>query len=58
MKVNMQFIDQKGFIHFGTAGSKAKAVKSPKTLKEGTEIRWTSPSEVIVSQQYLRRERE
>ena len=57
MKVNMQFIDQKGFIHFGTYDSKAKAVKSLETLKEGTEIRWTSPSEVIVSQQYIRRER-
>lgn len=53
MKVHMQFIDQNGFIHFGTANSKAKAIKSLKTLKEGTEIHWTSRNEVIVSQQYL-----
>lgn len=54
MKVHMQFIDQGGFIHFGTAKSKAAAVKSLKTLKEGTQITWTSRSEVIVSQQYLK----
>jgi len=53
MKIYMQFIDNKGFIHFGVADSKAKAIKSLKTLKEGTEIHWTSPTEVIVSQQYL-----
>ena len=54
MKVHMQFIDNKGFIHFLMAGSKKKAVKSLKTLKEGTEIRWTSPNQVIVSQQYIK----
>ena len=54
MKVHMQFIDSKGFIHFGAAKSKASAIKSLKTLKGGTEIRWTSPNEVIVSQQYLK----
>lgn len=54
MKVHMQFIDRKGFIHFATADNKGSAVKSLKTLKEGTEIRWTSPSEVIVSQQYIK----
>ncbi|KKN50759.1 hypothetical protein LCGC14_0629290 [marine sediment metagenome] len=54
MRVHMQFIDQGGFIHFGTAKSKTAAVKSLKTLKEGTEIRWTSPNEVIVSQQYIK----
>ncbi len=54
MKVHMQLIDNKGFIHFGTAKSKAVAIKSLKTLKEGTEIRWTSPTEVFVSQQYLK----
>lgn len=54
MKVHMQFIDNKGFIHFLQADNKAKAVKSLKTLKEGTEIRWTAPNQVIVSQQYLK----
>ena len=54
MKVHMQFIDLKGFIHFATANSKKKAVESLKTLKEGTEIRWTSPNEVFVSQQYIK----
>lgn len=54
MKVYMQLIDTKGFIHFGTAKSKQAAIKSLKTLKEGTEIRWTSQNEVIVSQQYIK----
>ena len=54
MKVQMQFIDNKGFIHFGTANSKASAIKSLKTLREGTEIHWTSRNEVFVSQQYIK----
>ena len=54
MKVHMQFIDHKGFIHFATAGSKNKAIQSFKALRTGTEIYWTSPSEVTVSQQYLK----
>ena len=54
MKVHMQLIDNKGFIHFATAKSKTVAVKSLKTLKKGTEIHWTSPNKVIVSQQYLK----
>lgn len=54
MKIEMQFIDSKGFIHFATCNDKRKAVESLKALKEGTEIRWTSPSTVIVSQQYLK----
>ena len=54
MKIHMQFIDGKGFIHFGTCNGKKKALASLKTLKDGTEIRWTSPSQVIVSQQYLK----
>jgi len=54
MKIHMQLIDRGGFIHFGQADSKAKAVKSLKTLKEGTEIHWTSKNEVIISQQYLK----
>lgn len=54
MKVTMQFIDSKGFIHFASCNSKKKAIESLKTLKEGTEIHWTSPNEIIVSQQYLR----
>ena len=53
MKVRMTLIDNRGFIHFLTADSKVAAVKSLKTLKGGTEIRWTSPSEVFVSQQYI-----
>lgn len=44
VKVNMQFIDNKGFIHFATAKSKKRAVESLKTLREGTEIRWASPT--------------
>ena len=54
MKVHMQLIDKRGFIHFGTADSKAKAIKSLKTLKEGTQITWTKRDEVFVSQQYLK----
>lgn len=53
MTVHMQFIDNNGFIHFLAAQNKAAAVKSLKTLKEGTEVRWTSKNEVFVSQQYL-----
>ena len=53
MKVHMTLIDSKGFIHFLTTNSKPAAIKSLKTLKEGTEIRCTSPSEVFVSQQYI-----
>ena len=55
MKVYMQFIDHRGFVHFGVADSKAKAIASLKTLKEGTEINWTKKNEVFVSQQYLKR---
>ena len=54
MEIHMQLIDNKGFIHFLTADNKKKAVASLKTLREGTEIRWASPTEVIVSQQYLK----
>ncbi len=54
MKVHMQLIDTQGFIHFLAAKSKKVAIKSLKTLKEGTEIRWTSPNEVFVSQQYIK----
>ena len=54
MKVHMQLIDTGGFIHFLVAKSKKAAIKSLKTLKEGTEIRWTSRNEVIVSQQYIK----
>lgn len=54
MKVHMQFIDDKGFIHFATANNKKDAIKSLATLKEGTEVRWTSHNGVIVSQQYLK----
>ena len=54
MKIHMELIDNKGFIHFLTANSKKKAMASLKTLKEGTEIRWTSRNEVFVSQQYLK----
>ena len=53
MKVQIQFIDSKGFIHFATAKSKKAAVKSLKTLQEGTEIRWTGKDSVFVSQQYI-----
>ena len=42
MKVHMQLIDTKGFIHFLSANNKKDAIKSLKTLKEGTEIRWLS----------------
>ncbi len=54
MKVHMQLIDNKGFIHFASCNSKKKAIESLKTLKKGTEIHWTSPSEVFVSQQYIK----
>ena len=55
MKVHMTLIDNKGFIHFFSAKSKGSAIKSLNTLKEGTEINWTSPNTVFVSQQYLKR---
>ena len=54
MKIHMQFIDHEGFIHFRSCNGKKKAIKSLKSLKEGTEIHWTSPTEVIVSQQYIK----
>ena len=54
MKVHMQLIDNKGFIHFLVANSRKRAVESLKTLKEGTEIRWTDRANVIVSQQYIK----
>ncbi len=54
MKVHMQFIDNKGFIHFAVANSKKVATESLKTLKEGTEIRWTGRDSVFVSQQYIK----
>ena len=55
MKVHMTLIDNRGFIHFLSAKSKGSAIKSLNTLKEGTEINWTSPNTVFVSQQYLKR---
>ena len=54
MKIHMQLIDNKGFIHFLSADNKKKAVESLKTLREGTEIRWISRCDVIVSQQYIK----
>jgi len=54
MKVHMQLIDNKGFVHFLSCKSKRKAIESLSTLKKGTEIRWTKPNEVFVSQQYLK----
>ena len=54
MKIHLQFIDNKGFIHFASCNGKRKAIESLKFLKQGTEIRWTGPDTVFVSQQYIK----
>ena len=55
MKINVEFIDCKGFWHRRTAKSKKLLMKWLKLLKEGTEIKWKSNNSVFVSQQYVRR---
>lgn len=58
MKIDVEFIDSKGFWHKKTAKSKSLLLKWLKALKEGTAIRWKSKNSVWVSQQYLQKEKE
>ena len=55
MTITMEFIDNKGFWHHATCNSKRKALESFKALHPQTEIHWTSPTNVVVSQQYIRK---
>lgn len=55
MKIDVQFIDSKGFWHRRTAKSKKLFLKWLKSLKKGTEVKWASNNSVFVNQQYVRR---
>lgn len=54
MKISVQIIDTKGFIHFERGKSKSLIKQWLARLKEGTEIRWTGKNSVFVSQQYIK----
>lgn len=54
MKITMEFIDRKGFWRLLTCEGKRKAIESLKALHPQTEIHWTKPNHVIVSQQYIK----
>lgn len=55
VKIDVEFIDNKGFWHRKTAKSKKLLLQWLGALIKGTEIRWKSKSSVFVSQQYVRR---
>ena len=54
MTITMEFIDNHGFWHVATCNSKRKALESFKALHPQTEIKWTAPNHVVVSQQYIK----
>ena len=55
MKINVEFINCKGFWFQRTALSKKLLMQWLKSLAKGTEIKWKSKSSIFVSQQYVRR---
>ena len=55
MKIDVEFIDSKGFWHRRTAKSKRLLLQWLSALIKGTEIRWKNKNSVLVSQQYVRR---
>ena len=54
MKIDVQFIDHNGFIHFKTGKNKKLVNQWLNSLKRGTEIQWKNPKQLFVSQQYIR----
>lgn len=54
MRITMEFIDTKGFMHIKSCNGKQKAIESLKALHPQTEINWTTNNHVIVSQQYIK----
>ena len=54
MKIDIQFIDSNGFIHFEKGKSKKAVLNFCKRLHPNTEIRWSKKS-VFISQQYVNR---
>ncbi len=54
MKIAVNFIDHKGFIHFKTAKSKRLLLDFIQKLKQGTDVYWNDKSKVTISQQYVK----
>jgi len=54
MKISIQFIDEKGFIHFEVGKSKKKVLDFIEKLREGTEVKWLDGNRLFISQQYVR----
>lgn len=54
MKISVEFIDNKGFIHFETGKSKKAVLELIGKMKEKTEVRWLSKNSVFISQQYCK----
>jgi len=54
MKINVEFINCKGFWFIRTAKSKKLLLKWLKSLIKGTEIHWKSKNRVLISQQYVK----
>jgi len=54
MRINVEFIDCKGFWHRKTAKSKKLLLLWLKSLMKGTEIHWKNNNSVFVSQQYVK----
>lgn len=55
MKIRVNFIDSKGFLHFETGKSKKSILQLIKRLATGTDAYWHSKGEVTISQQYVKR---
>jgi len=53
MKVNIQFVDTKGFIHFQSA-EKDKLIEMLSMLHKDTVVKWLSKNEIFISQQYVK----
>jgi hypothetical protein len=56
MRINVEFIDSKGFWHKEIFKTKSELLKWVKALKKGTEIYWKNKNSICVSQQYLSKE--
>lgn len=55
MKIDIEFIDNKGFLHFKVGKSKKAVLEFIKKLRGGTAINWLSKNKVHISQQYCKK---
>jgi len=54
MKISVELIDGKGFIHFKVGKSKKAVLNFIEKLRQGTEINWLSKNHLFISQQYCK----